>query len=268
MKKKFITKKIIRWKTIDTIALIVILIISAMGVILNSDVWVKEYSNNTGLLNFVFLILMFLFYALLVSIPYLIIYFSLRYAIKKYNKSVVSFDINEDIEYYREKFKGINPATMSLLMDLNLENDKDLGAMKLYYELNNVYMYVKEGKIEINNPKGLKLNNSDTILLQYFFDKKNKIEVLKRWKDNIINENINNNLIVQKNKKERKKVGCGIFLFLHIFSLIYIVFYSMHAQDYMNVFDVILCNRYKQQARLRHCPKQIRRHREFRRKWR
>ena len=175
-KKKFVTKKTIRWKIVDTIILTLIFIHSTGGIILNIDQWIDMLIDYP-----VVIIPFFIFAIILTSLPYLIVYYALRYAIKKYNKSVVTFDVEYDLEYYREKFNGISPATMSLLMDLNLETDKDVGSMKLYYELHDIYMYVHDGQICLNNPKGIKINKSDEILLKYFFDNKNKYGQKANW---------------------------------------------------------------------------------------
>ena len=222
-KKRFITKKTIRWKIVDTIVLALIFVYSAGGIILNIDKWIESLIDCP-----VIIIPFFIFGIVLNSLPYLIVYVSLRYTIKKYNRSVATFDVEHDLEYYREKFNGVSPATMSLLMDLNLETDKDIGAMKLYYELHDIYMYVHDGKVCLNNPKGIRINKSDEILLKYFFDNKNKFEALNEWKENVICESVNNNLIARKTWREKKKVGCGFFMFLHILSFLILMFCGLN----------------------------------------
>ena len=104
------------------------------------------------------------------SLPYLLIYFALRYVIKRHNKSSVTFNVDTDLEYYREKLNGISPATISLLIDLSLEQHKDLESMKLYYDINEVCFIKKNDKLVLNNPNNIKLDQSDYILLNYFYD--------------------------------------------------------------------------------------------------
>lgn len=234
-KKNFTTKKNIKWKFIDIIVFSVIFIINIRGFIINSDAWVEQFRNYN-----ILALLIAIFSIILSSFPYVIIYWGLRYTIRRYNKSVVTFNVEYDLEYYRDKFNGMSPATMSLLMDLNLESDKDLGAMKLYYELYDVYMYIRDGQVGINNPHEIKINKSDEILLKYFFDNKNKIESLIEWKENVICENINNNLIERKKNNDKKKVGCGIFILIHILAFAYIIYYCTDIKVYSEILDTIV----------------------------
>ena len=236
-KKMFKTKKNFRWKIIDTVVFSFIFIISISGIIINYDIWLEQFYNNK-----ILTIALGIWGIFFNALPYIIVYLGLRYFIKKYNKSIVTFDVVENLEYYREKFNGISPATMSLLMDLNLEVEKDLGAMKLYYELNDIYMCVRDKETGINNPRGIKLNYSDEVLLKYFFNTKDNSHLLNEWKEKVIFESIVTNLIVRKNLKDKKKVGCGIFMVLHILSFIYIIYYILNGQYYIDVLDMMLAN--------------------------
>ena len=44
-----------------------------------------------------------------------------------------TFQADEDFDYYREKLTGVPPATISLLMDLQIEAKKDMAALLLKY---------------------------------------------------------------------------------------------------------------------------------------
>ena len=44
-----------------------------------------------------------------------------------------TFRAGEDFDCYREKLTGISPATISMLMDLQIETKKDIAALLLKY---------------------------------------------------------------------------------------------------------------------------------------
>lgn len=237
-KKSFDTNK---GKIIDRLFIIFILIINIITFInggIEETIYIFKNSDDFLVrLGWIIFIIMVIFVK---SLPYLAIYYGFKYTIKKYNKSRRTFDVVNDIDYYRDIFKDVSPATMSLIMDLELEKKKDIGAMKLYYELNDIYLYEKDGGVYLNNPNNVKLNKSDDILLNCFFKKKNSIFVLNEWKENVITENINNNLIRRKNNNEKKKVGCGLFVLLNILSIGYIIFAVVYLIKNIHVYNLFV----------------------------
>ena len=195
------------------------------------------FNSTDDVMVHIFWIVILLFIIFLNAIPHTLIYLGLRWGIKKYNRSRVTFDVETDLEYYREKFNGVTPATMSLLMDLSLESEKDLGAMKLYYEINNIFLYEKDGSLYLNNPNNVRINKSDDILLNYLYKGKKYIFTLNEWRENVICEAVNNNLIKRKTKDEKNKSGCGIFLFLHLLSLGFIVFFCFNVEKISEILN-------------------------------
>lgn len=243
-KKRFITKSNIRWKIIDFIVLTLIFLNSAKVLFTNDNLeeLINVYSNADNIMVIIIWTIFLLFIIFISSFFYVAIYVGIRYGIKKFNKSKVTFDAKNDLEYYREKFNGISPATMSLLMDLNVESNKDLGAMRLYYELNDIYLYEKDGSLHLNNTNNIKINKSDDLLLNYFYDNKNKLYVLNEWKENVICEAVNNNLIKRKNNDEKGKVqkkGCTFFLLINLISLAFIIYFMSDYEYYFEVIDKI-----------------------------
>ena len=236
-KKRFITKGNIKWKIFDTIFFIGIFLYSSKIIFTDWEEFISIYISNDNVMVHVLWSLIVLFIVFIRSIPYILVYLGLRWAIKRYNRNRVTFNVENDLEYYREKFNGISPAVMSLLMDLSLETGKDLGAMKLYYELNRIYLYEKDGGLYLNNPNNIKLNKSDDILLNYFYKGMKDIFVLNEWRENVICEAINNNLIKRKHKDEKKKSGCGLFLFMFLLSLGFIVFFCFNAAKFLAIVN-------------------------------
>ena len=241
-KKRFITKSSIRWKIIDFIVLTIIFLNSSKVLFTNDNLeeLINVYSNADNIMVIIIWTIFLLFIIFVSSFFYVAIYVGIRYGIKKFNKSKVTFDARNDLEYYREKFNGISPATMSLLMDLNIESNKDLGAMRLYYELNDVYLYEEDGSLHLNNPNNIKINKSDNLLLNYFYDNKNKLYVLNEWKENVICEAVNNNLIKRKDANEKNKVqkkGCAFFLLINLISLAFIIYFMCDYEYYFEIID-------------------------------
>jgi len=237
-KKRFITKKNIKWKSIDIVIFIGIFLYSSRFIFTNWEDFIIIYNSTDNIMIYVLWSLIVLFIMFIISIPYILVYLGLRWAIKSYNRNRVTFDVETDLEYYREKFNGISPATMSLLMDLSLEPEKDLGTMKLYYELNSIYLYEKDGSLYLNNPNDIKLNKSDDILLNYLYKGKKNIFILNEWRENVICEAVNNNLIKRKNKEEKKKAGCGLFLFTFLLSLGFIVFFCFNVEKFLAIINI------------------------------
>lgn len=241
-KKTFNTKKIINWKRFDILAFVFILGINLITFIDGDKVQAFKGLDNHQSITVYLLFGIFILIAIFVnSLPYIAIYFALKYAIKKHIVNSATFNANNDIDYYRDIFKGISPATMSLIMDLGLEPRKDIGAMRLYYEMNDVIRYDQNGKMYVNPSSELTLTKSDEILLSYLVKNNNDVFVLNEWKESVICENVNNGLVRRKNKQENKKSGCGLFLFIHILTLCIMIFFGVCiVQSDLNELDQII----------------------------
>lgn len=240
MKKKkiFVTKEIKSWKKADIIVFSIILIwnIIEFLVIYYYEPFRENILQGDLTINTILGICILLF---LRSIPFILIYYAFKSAIKKHRIASATFNASNDIEYYREIFKDINPTTMSLLMNLNLETNKDLGAMKLYYELNDIIKYDQSGNMYINDLNNIKLNNSDEILLNYFMGKNKDLFTLIKWKDTVIMENVDNGFIKRKTKKEKKKSGCWTFIIINILTTLLMVYTIINFGDASKFFNEV-----------------------------
>lgn len=243
MKKKkskvIITNETKIWKFIDIFIIGGILLYNIIDTLTNKTSWNIIYINFENITSCILWTIYLLSSLFIKSIFEITVYIGIRYSIKKYNKSRTTFDIELDLEYYREKFNNINPATMSFLMDLNLENTKDLGSMRLYYELNNIYLYEKDNKLEINNPNNINLTKSDEILLNYLYNNQNDSNTLREWKKNIVRDCINNNLITWNNNNRLN--GCGPFFFINILAFTFMTYIAVNDK-YMKFIDLIINN--------------------------
>lgn len=243
-KKVFKTKKINNWKKMDIIVILLIFILCAYNMYIGyKNGAFVGLSENKEPIVYLFFGIFILIILLIRALPFVAIYFTMRHVIKKHRVSKSTFNANNDIEYYREIFNGVSPATMSLIMDLGLENEKDLGAMRLYYELNGIIKYDNTGKMYIDSLNKVKINKSDEILLNYFLMQKKDFLVLNEWKENVICENVNEGLIRRKNYKEKKKSGCFLYIlaFLLVFGMLgFIIWFLSTNYNNLEAFEKML----------------------------
>lgn len=90
-------------------------------------------------------------YAYGASLMFLLIYFPISQNMKKAAVNRATFNVAEDYDYYREKLSGLSPVTISILMDLEVETEKDIAASVLRLTLLGVLS--PDGKlIDANKP--------------------------------------------------------------------------------------------------------------------
>ena len=143
-----------------------------------------------------------LYLLLLIFKNFLIIAIYLAYRIPRVRivKNNSKYEIIENITYYREKFKNITPAEISLLTDLEIERKKDLSASIL--DLYNRKLINFEGKkIIINNYSNTNLRESEKLLLSMLENKNYDSYNMKLWQDLCIKEAIEDNLIKENKVK-------------------------------------------------------------------
>ena len=114
-----------RWQKLDRLALLaplVLFLFLSIG---------KEGRLLWGIVlrerNFVVTIAALLLLALaavLASLPIVLIWRAVSHTMKKAAIQNATFQADEDFDYYREKLTGVPPATISLLMDLQIEAKK------------------------------------------------------------------------------------------------------------------------------------------------
>jgi uncharacterized membrane protein len=66
--------------------------------------------------------------------------------------------------------------------------------------------------------------------------------VLNEWKENVICEAVNNNLIKRKDADEKNKVqkkGCAFFLLINLISLAFIIYFMCDYEYYFEIIDKI-----------------------------
>lgn len=106
----------------------------------------------------------------------------------------------QDFDYYRDKLTGISPATISLLTDLDIEQEKDVSASVLQYE--NLGILVKDQNNTYHTTPKFKrcteLNESDRYLIEHIIKDDFDWDNDTRWKQLVMDEAIAEGYIARK----------------------------------------------------------------------
>ena len=144
----------------------------------------------------------------------------------------------QDLEYYRDKFDGLNPAAISLLEDLKIEYDKDIAACLLRYELLGIIKETGGGYVKCRDARpDDKLAPSDLYLLDNIG---NIPDINEKWGRMVVDEAMEQGLLLKRslpfaptnNKKEQNK-GC-----LTVFGIPFAIIATLICIYYFN-YDTI-----------------------------
>lgn len=229
-KKFFITNKYRKIKIINIGIYISIYIIFSFGVlkIHNFFPLFKHVIAHLGIIGIFFTFLCFIFTGIL-SLPFMAIYSGIGSQIVKKQKEKITFNSNESILYYRDIFKDISPATISLLMDLDLNSNKDKKAMLLYLQQKQALTMNDENGIIIKEAVYNQLIKSDQVFIDYL---NNKVSFYQ-WEQAVIEENIQKGYIKRKGYYDSSKKGCLLYFLKLLFFIILAIFVTKLAlKDY------------------------------------
>ncbi len=163
MKKKYIrTKRTRKWKIIEALGLLFPVPIFALLLLANLSAITEDSSIKGGV---AVLLIAFLYVAILLSVPLMLIWRAVFRQIKLKVVRRASFESIQDLDYFREKLDGISPVTISMLTDMQIEPEKDVTATLLHYQMNGIISI--EGNVaKVLRPDDPSLLPSDKILLQ------------------------------------------------------------------------------------------------------
>lgn len=106
----------------------------------------------------------------------------------------------QDFDYYRDKLTGISPATISLLTDLDIEQEKDVSAALLQYE--NLGILVKDQNNTYHTTQKFErcteLNESDRYLVEHIINGNFDWDNDTTWKQLVMSESIAEGYIAGK----------------------------------------------------------------------
>ena len=128
------------------------------------------------------------------------IYIAYRIPKSRMIKENTKYEVIENIDYYRERFKNITPAEISLLTDLEIETKKDVSASILNLYNKNVLSFDASGKMIVDaNADTSSLKNSDKYLFSLITNNNLNTVSINEWKSIAEIEAVEDGFIVDKN---------------------------------------------------------------------
>lgn len=183
----------------------------------------------------------------LVLILYILIFIMMTLPVTVFLLARKSVDIEKELKnkkytsrqkvtYYRDKLNGISPTTISLMHNLEVEEDKDLTATILKLQLNG-NIVINGNEIVVVSEDTSKLLPSEEILLEELKTGKLRRSYIEDWKNQAVVEAKAQGYLKEKKSSKvvvRKKIIVAI---LFLISLLYFI---KCAEPVMNSIDEIL----------------------------
>lgn len=156
-----------------------------------------------SILLFFYMIWLFLLYIMVKNFLILAIYLAYRIPRKRILKQNTKYEVIDNIDYFRERFKGITPSEISLLTDLEIETKKDLSASILNLYNNKLISFDNKKHIIIDKDVNLDdLRESDKLLYSLLLNSNLNPISIKEWKELSAKEAIEDGFIEEKKRKK------------------------------------------------------------------
>lgn len=152
------------------------------------------------------------------SLPIYGIYLGVRATKRRHEKQRVSYDVIQDIDYFREEFKDLSPAMISMLMNLKIERKKDVAATLLSLEQKG-FIRVENGMIQAYPKSGAELPRSEQLLLELIIGKRMNAVTLGGWELAGIRETMNAGLLTYNKSKLRFLIRIAIYIAIMVMSV-------------------------------------------------
>ena len=162
----------------------------------------KSFDYNFGVMCLLSFYTVWLYFIFLIFRNFLIIAIYLAYRMPRVKtiKANSKYEVIDNIEYFRDRFKDITPSEISLLTDLEIEEKKDYAASLLDLYNRKLISFDKK-KLVINKYNEDNLKESDKLLLSLLKNNNVNAFSMKTWKDLCTHEAIEDNLIKEVEKK-------------------------------------------------------------------
>lgn len=125
------------------------------------------------------------------------------------------YNSKEDIIYFREKLEGISPATISIMQNLRVEEEKDIAATLMKLQLNK-NVKIENDSITVLSEDVTNLTSSEKQLFYMIADQKINRMQIEAWKVAAIGEAKTQGYIREQNPKKgllaRKLILFGILI--------------------------------------------------------
>jgi len=213
-RRRFKTKKlrkIIRSKRIvafvvGAIFFVAFILVSLHALNYNSyiDLAIRELPeyNQIIALTSAFLVSFFI----LLIVPFLAIFFGIQSGRKKGHRINATYKASRGIKYYRDILNNMSPATMSLLMDLNIESSKDISATLL--RLYDKAMVRFEGGRVVYTGERQHVDRGEHELLNMIVNNDISRYRITQWKTNRKQDAIAEGYILKNDVSQEATAGC------------------------------------------------------------
>lgn len=149
----------------------------------------------------------------LFTFPILGIYYGVSRAIRKNQKARLHYDVIKDIDYFRDEFKELSPADISLLADLKIERGKDITATLLSLEQKK-WIKIENNQIVPLEGYGEPLLFSEQELLNMIRTNKMNSNALGRWENASVQAAVRQGLLASNKDKGRLLLKMGMFILM------------------------------------------------------
>ena len=208
--ERFYTQRVRRWRLIDRLPYAIPLVLFLVFLLIDWACWglCSSALSEGNFAALAFVIMMLLFASALYSIPLMLVWRAVSGSIRKSTLRNATFDVTEGIGYYREKLTGLSPTTISLLVDLQIEPQKDVAALILRYAMDGVVAF--EGNavrvVTLDHPS---LKSSDVFLLHLLSSGAIDKAGLDQWEALAMKEAMDEGLLTYKDAGGAKAAQKG-----------------------------------------------------------
>lgn len=152
---------------------------------------------------------------LLLTFPIIAIYLGIRSAVRRNQLAAITFESIQDIEYFRDAWKDMSPATISLLMNLKIEREKDKIATLLSLEQKKC-LILEDGLIQLRNVQDTIVTDSERKMLNILKTGRMNNRKMSEWEQTCINEAVKNGFIKYNKDKKRFLIGIARYIIAFI----------------------------------------------------
>lgn len=234
--KRFQTQKLTRWQLIDRLTFLIplgLFLYFSLGSGLWDFVW-ESFGDEAAVSKIVVFLLFCVLVTGFISTPLVLGVRAITRTLRKNVAKNASFNVIEDLDYYREKLSGLSPVGISLLMDMEIETKKDVAASILRYSMLGV-VSLQEETIMVVDPHHPSLKPSDHILLQQIAYGTVDKDGLARWEREARNEAFAEGYVtdlrVASNAKRESASGCMIGCVMPFLVLVAVALLSQFVLD-------------------------------------
>jgi len=186
---------------------------------------VKIFSQLDGIVpKLMFLLVMLLVLGMLLvitaltTIPVLAAYYGISRAVRRNRRARVQYDVIQNIDYFREEFKELSPADISLLMDLKIEKEKDITATLLSLEQKKWIRIEKDSIVPLQT-RGEALLPSEEDLFERIRMNQMDFNSLGQWQYYSTRSAFRAGLLTDNKNKVRLLVHMALFVLAFLFCI-------------------------------------------------